>query len=216
LSLAGIECAGPPVEEERAHTGPLNEFGLMLESSRPGRVCFASSDVFVEVFHDERSLEVGVNIGLQPRRKSDEANVAGNAGATIGGGREPNVFSLEQILTHQGNATEKALSVASFVGTGPVALNDGLPRMMETAMCHAPGLLRGDRERYSALARRVSEEAQRFTSQMHLADQRRDTERAWSARDYVSVVRALEEVGDARSEAENAKLIYARKHLSTE
>jgi hypothetical protein len=67
-----------------------------------------------------------------------------------------------------------------------------------------------------ALRRVVSADARRFASQTHLEDLRSKAERAWRTRNYAAVVDALEEVGVARSDAENARLRYARKHLSLE
>jgi hypothetical protein len=188
----------------------LASLGFALERSRPHLVRFASPDSFVEVFYDPRSLEVGIDIGLQRVAATAPAaptEAQAPPALTIGRPVRRGVVSLDDVLRY---ACVSDADSGSFSFYTPQTLSEGLPRLMRTlARCGGP-FLAGDRAAFARIQEASERDGHALMARMRNEDLRAAAARAWAAKDYVAVARALDSLGEERTPAEEAKLQYAR------
>jgi hypothetical protein len=188
----------------------LARHGFSLEQSRPDIVRFVSPVGFVEVFYDHRSLEVGVDIGLQ-RSALSPAEEDSLGATTIGRRIRPNAVSLDEVLKYRCEAADKASLWGSFSFVTPESLSDGLPRLLRALeRCGMP-FLRGERAAFEDVREASVRDGRALMARMRIEDLRATAERAWQAKDYATVAHALDSLGDTRTPAEQAKLRYARR-----
>jgi hypothetical protein len=173
-------------------------------------VRYESDRVFVNVFHDRPSLELGVDIGLI----DDESRVEGliraaESQAVIGRPTGEYQFTLDEVVQLSRAGSQGGDSYSLFAGTREQVASQ-VPRLALGLKRHGAHLLRGESAEFERLAARRSEAAHAFTRGVELAQLRERVERAWRDGDLPSVARLLQEIGDEMTPAERKKLEYAR------
>lgn len=176
-------------------------------------VRYDSDSVFVNVFHDRPSLELGVEVGLvvdAPR--VDCLPQAGESPAVIGRPTGEYQFTLDEVVRLSGAGGPRGESYGPFAGTREQVASQ-MPRLALGLKRHAAHLLRGESAAFERLAARRSEAARAFTRDVELTQLRDRAERAWRDGDLPSVARLLQQIGDEMTRAERTKLEYARARL---
>jgi len=166
------------------------DFGLGVVASRRYSVTFENSAVQVGVAWDKtRSYELRVSVSM------------------YGGGHS--IFSLDEIVTCRGE---------SHVGRNRnfMAYLDSdvfwcIEKMSEMLREYASDLLRGSPEGFSEMRLLCSEHSATWQREELQRILRAKADAAWSAKDFVAVIRAYEQIEGVLSPSERKKLTYARR-----
>ena len=192
----------------------VSEHGFERTQTTETSVQYKSPHVFVEVYHDRPSLELGVEVArLDDSSRLDNLLRAAESPVTIGRPQGEYQFSLDEVARLVGTPL-KGDSYAPFADDR-LSVTRQVSRLAEGFKVHMLALLSGDREAFERLATKRSETAQKFTRDMVLSQLREQAERAWKKRDLLGAQRLFEEMESDLTPAERKKLDYARKHGHT-
>jgi hypothetical protein len=191
----------------------VSEFGFRRVLSSDTLVQYESDRVYIEVYHDPQSLEVGVVVGLlDDSTRLDQIITTVSSRAVIGRPTAEFQFTLDEIarLLH---GIKPDVVLQPFVASREDA-ERFIPRLANALRKLGPLLLTGDRELFLLLADKRSEDAQRFTREMELSQTREKANRAWQSKQYAKVVSLLEPFRSDLTPAEAKKLEYAKEQLT--
>jgi len=185
------------------------QWGLVCAHAESGLVRYESDAVIVEVFHDTRTLELGVTVGL--RRLLEQAPPEPDiAPPTIGRPVVDGTYSLDDIIRYAGGGDECVPLWGSAFAASQDQMDKWLPRLAETLRQVGQPFLRGEEPAFHELGRARLRAAQLFAANEHLRTSRIRANEAWRARDYGAVIAALESMEGRLTPSEMKKLSYAR------
>lgn len=190
------------------------EYGLSLDVARSDLVRFASSIAYFEVYYDVRSMEVGIDIGLDDDSRLPGMPIIDDETWTIGRARRQGVTSLEAILKYYCSKESTKDLWGSFTFASPRDLDSGLSHLALSMRNCAGPFLTGDRAAFLAVEECSKIAAQALMHKMKIEGLRAKVSSAWLTKDYSTVFQTLNALGDDRTPAEDAKLEYVTKILT--
>ena len=171
--------------------------GFCVVHSGGERVRFESKSVYVEVLFDaQRSFEVGVQIGLAD---------------SLGPGKE-RPFSLSEILRLRRIPDTDILEGAQ--ATTKSVLGTLLAALARKTRDHARDFLSGDADSYRELASFRELETESYAQEQRLRYMRADADAAWTAKDYLAVIKAYGSSPSLLTASERKRLEYAKKQVA--
>ena len=181
-----------PSEAERAFSF-LEKMGFHLVEKAATRIQYVATRAFVAIEWDPRSGELNAFLG--PHAASDE---------------QPAKFSLTDLLRMRGVDVPEGkmpFQVADEGRIGPF-----LKRIAEDIRAYARPALAGDMAFFDRLEAFRSSQAHTEMRSMEVGRIRSAIDRAWRERNYRKVRELYSSVGGDLSDADRAKLAYAKKH----
>lgn len=171
----------------------LESAGFKLVERGSARLQYETDRSVVIVEWDNRSGEINVFIGLQPKK-----------------GEQQEAFSLSDLLNMQN--VEVPERKMPFQIADEKRLAPFLKKLSEEMLFYAQPALAGDRMFFRRLAAFRSTQSQTHMRAMKLRKLRSEADKAWANRDFDKLISLYTLVEDDLSESEKRKLDYARKH----
>lgn len=173
------------------HFGFLTEgYGFSCITREPTYVRYESPTVFVSVYHERASYEVGIEVGLLPTPGAP-ARMASLAELTEYFGVDPSELMRCQYTTFAG--VEKYIS-----------------QLSEFLRGHGRQVLEGNPTAFECMYGIGSRLAEEHRRDMELARARTKAASAWRSKDYAEVVKSFEPLREYLSPVELAKLEYSK------
>jgi catechol 2,3-dioxygenase-like lactoylglutathione lyase family enzyme len=170
----------------------LTESGFRLVVRTARQMRYETNRVFVTVEWDPRSGELNVFFGLQPTQG------------------EPGGLALGDLLAMEGvDVSERRMP---FQVADEAELRPFVRKLAEDMRNYAQPALSGDRMFYRRLKAFRDGRAQANMHEMKLRHVRSTVEEAWQQRDFAKVTELYASIEDDLTDAERAKLAYARTH----
>lgn len=182
--------------EARRQFDPVaQQFGLVCVASGEQGLRYENENVFLEVnFDNGRSYELGVEIGKRHTQYPGPP------------------FSLAEILRLRG--VQDAAFVSGLMISDELRLTSILSRLVRLTLDHASDFLMGNDFSFAQVEKLRNQECAEFELASQLGYARSAVDKAWPARDYKAIVKALEPLEPHLSPAEKKRLEYSRKQLS--
>jgi hypothetical protein len=186
------------IDTVHQHFDPLaNQYGLKCVTSSPKIVRFENGKVFLQVNFDAyRSYEIGVEIGEIPASAKTAERV----------------FNLAEILRLR--SSPDATYVERLQVSKPGILLDAICRLSRLVAQHATGLLSGDAGDFAQVANHRDKECAAYALARDLRYARSDAEKAWTSKNYVTVVNSYKPWEANLTPSEKKRLSFAEKKIA--
>lgn len=173
----------------------LTEFDLRCVRAEPTFVRYESSRVFVNIYHDHASYELGVEIGLlvDVRKEKEQAFSIGEI-IDLMGAREETGYTFMQAST-----TERVKQL--------------VPKLAELVRHYAGPALQGNFFTFEQLEEARQGKSDKYLKEIELGRIRSEAEKAWHEKNYSKLVELYSSIQEDLTPTETKKLAYARKHL---
>jgi hypothetical protein len=175
-------------------------------------VRYESARVVVDVYWEESSQEVGVEVELQSENPRETAQPVAKTRLVIGRATRTYRFSLDDIGRLLDADAHPRRSFSRFVAT-PEQLDAVIRQLLVALKDLAPQFLDGDVELFEKMRGLRQREAAELTRSIELADLRKRADKLWHDKDYLGVVKLLERIGEDQTPAEKKKLEIAQRYL---
>jgi hypothetical protein len=163
-------------------------------------VRYESPDVFVNVYHGRASYEIGVEIGL----------------VNNPWGQAERSFTIRDIVEFNGAEKETGYTrVVTFSANDPALVKKFVNRLADFVKIYAVQELRGNLMAFEQLRSFVESEAERYEKEQEISQIKREANKAWQQKNYVSLVKLYEQIEESLTPAEAKKMEYAKRHLTT-
>lgn len=193
--LNGVTDMTVPFASEARHHFDVvaKKFELSCALSTERNVRFENDRIFLDVnFDNGRSYELGVELGKKEPQKPERP------------------FSLAEVLRLRGAAEAK--SIDGIMVSDSSRLGSALNTLSLLTAQHATDFLLGNALSFEQVARQRERESDAYALEASLRTARARSEAAWTKRNYLNVVSALEPLGPHLSPSEKRRLEYARLH----
>ena len=168
-------------------------YGFEVETVEPNLIRFRSSRLFVDIWHEWPSGQIGLSIG----RLSSSAEA-----------RHPFNFSDILYLTGSSNAS----AYRDYTALSRDSVQAGVNALAGELEAHCGEVLTGSDELFEKMTAGRSERIEKYALTVSDDQVRARVEAAWARRDYAEVARLLGGISDRLSPAEVSKLEYAQHH----
>ncbi|WP_435641088.1 hypothetical protein [Micavibrio aeruginosavorus] len=185
-----------PTETRHQFDSIAEQFGLSRVTESLQQVRYENDLVFLLIHWDNtRSYEIGVEIGKKCTSGKDQS------------------FPLHVVLKK--DKAPDADRVSNLMVSDEKNLPAILQNLADIVMGHASDLLSGSEQSFAQIEAFSHHNNVAYAQNAELQHAKLIADKAWSEKDYVSIVRALEPVEENLSDTDKARLEYARKHHSS-
>ncbi len=169
----------------------INDFKFTCTIKNLNQVRFESDLVFIDIFHEERSCQIDINIGKT--------------------GYESEGFSLPILIGLKESDKEKKYK--RLMASTPKLVESELKTLKELLVEFGGEVLGGKVEIFSDLKRRFDAKQKEFAQEVDAQYIKPKADEAFRERDFQKAIKLYEKIFDELSDVEIKKLEYAKKHL---